>query len=95
MGQKGHRTDKNVYYELVCAKISSGGRFLMVAKLGFFQKVNFELCMVTMATRCCDWSWIPTSFQNKTHNVLIHAQPTFYKSHSSLYQEKTLKKWRN
>ena len=38
---------------------------------------------------------MPTSFQNKTYNVLVHAQSTLCRSHSSLYREKTAKKWRN
>ena len=38
---------------------------------------------------------MPTSFQNKTYNVLVHAQSTLCRSHSSLYKEKTAKKWRN
>ena len=37
---------------------------------------------------------MPTSFQNKTYNVLVHAQSTLCRSHSSLYKEKTAK-WRN
>ena len=48
-----------------------------------------------MATRYRDWLWVPTSFQNKTYKVLIHAQSTLCRSHSSLYKEKTAKKWRN
>ena len=47
-----------------------------------------------MATRYRDWLWVPTSFQNKTYNVLIH-ESTLCRSHSSLYKEKTAKKWRN
>ena len=38
---------------------------------------------------------MPTSFQNKTYNVLVHDQSTLCRSHSSLYKEKTAKKWRN
>ena len=38
---------------------------------------------------------MPSSFQNKTYNVLVHAQSTLCRSHSSLYKEKTAKKWRN
>ena len=38
---------------------------------------------------------MPTSFQNKTYNVLVHAQSTLCRLHSSLYKEKTAKKWRN
>ena len=38
---------------------------------------------------------MPTSFRNKTYNVLVHAQSTLCRSHSSLYKEKTAKKWRN
>ena len=38
---------------------------------------------------------MPTSFQNKTYNILVHAQSTLCRSHSSLYKEKTAKKWRN
>ena len=38
---------------------------------------------------------MPTSFQNKTYNVLVHAQSTLCWLHSSLYKEKTAKKWRN
>ena len=67
----------------------------MAAKLGTFGYGNFELYLVTMATRYRDWLWVPTSFQNKTYNVLIHAQSTLCRSHSSLYKEKTTKKWRN
>ena len=50
-----------------------------------------------MATRYRDWLWVPTSFQNKTYNVLIHAhsQSTLCRLHSSLYKEKTAKKWQN
>ena len=48
-----------------------------------------------MATRYRDWFWVPNSFQNKTYNVLIHAHSTLCRSHSSLYKEKTAKKWRN
>ena len=36
-----------------------------------------------------------TSFQNKTYNVLVHAQSTLCRLHSSLYKEKTAKKLRN
>ena len=38
---------------------------------------------------------MPTSFQNKTYNVLVHAQSTLCRSHSSLYKQKTAKMWRN
>ena len=48
-----------------------------------------------MATRYRGWLWVPTSFQNKTYNVLIHAQSTLCRSHSFRYKEKTAKKWRN
>ena len=36
-----------------------------------------------------------TSFQNKTYNVLVNAQSTLCRLHSSLYKEKTAKKLRN